>query len=48
MPRRKKRGRKVYKPRKLKVDPNIIVIPLYKVKDDGISPGKLRAVAEWR
>lgn len=45
---RKKNAKKVYKPRKLKNAPRIVILPVCKSIDDGISPGKLRAVAEWR
>ena len=41
--------RKPYR-RKTRVRPNtrIVVLPVCKKLDDGISPGKLVAVAEWR
>ena len=48
---RKKNAKKVYKPRKLKnvpKVPKVVILPICKSIDDGISPGKLRAVAEWR
>ncbi|QUH21104.1 hypothetical protein [Alkaliphilus sp. B6464] len=50
MPRRKKNAQRVYKPRKLKnvSRPKVVILPVCKSIDDGISPGKLKAVAEWR
>lgn len=50
MPRRKKNAQKVYKPRKTKVKVNykVITLPVSKYQDDGISPGRLVAIAEWR
>ena len=51
MPRRKKNAQKVYKSRKLKnvtKAPKVIILPVCRSIDDGVSPGKLRAVAEWR
>ncbi|MBU5677885.1 hypothetical protein KQI88_15815 [Alkaliphilus sp. MSJ-5] len=48
MPRRKKNARKVYRPRKFKNVPRAVILPLHRHKDDGISPGRLVAIAEWR
>lgn len=53
MPRKNKNARKVYKPRPTRIrihkKPKAVLLPLRKYKkDDDISPGELKAIAEWR
>ncbi|KXG78255.1 hypothetical protein [Thermotalea metallivorans] len=48
MPRKKKNARTMPKPKKIRERPRPVVLPVRMWQDDGISPGALRAVAEWR
>ncbi len=47
MPRKKKNARTVPKRKRIRKRPQSIVLPLHG-QDDGVSPGRLMAVAEWR
>jgi hypothetical protein len=54
MPRRKRNARKVPGGKyildrpKVVILPKIVILPVCRSLDDGTSPGRLRAVAEWR
>lgn len=48
MPRRKKNARKVPKGKHIRAKPKVVILPVCRSLDDGTSPGRLRAVAEWR
>jgi len=50
MPRKKKNARGVNKPKRIKTKvtmPKAVLLPLIH-QDDGMSPGVLKAVAEWK
>lgn len=51
MPRKKKNARGVNKPKRIKtkvaMPESVVLLPLIN-QDDGVSPGVLRAVAEWK
>ncbi|HZX21294.1 MAG TPA: hypothetical protein VFF25_02770 [Clostridia bacterium] len=50
MARRHKNARpKPYRRRtRVKPNPRVVLIPTHKKQDDGMSPGRLVAIAEWR
>lgn len=48
MPRRKKNAQKRYKPKAIRTRSRPVILALHKCKDDDISPGIIRAAAEWR
>lgn len=49
MSRKKRNARRVYKPKKIRTKPSrVVVISPCWWQDDRMSPGVLRAVAEWR
>lgn len=48
MPRKKENARNLPRPRRLRRIPRAVVVPWWMWKDDGMSPGRLMAVAEWR
>lgn len=48
MPRKKNKARRVPMPKRIRVRPNVIIISPCKMQDDGISLGRLVAIAEWR
>lgn len=48
MPRKKSNARSVPRPRKIRNKPKAIILPPCKAQDDKMSPGVLKAVAEWK
>ncbi len=48
MPRKKENARKITRPRRLRRIPKAVVVPWWMWRDDGVSPGRLRAVGDWR
>jgi len=46
--KQKKKSKKRYKSKYIRGRPIAIILPLHKCQGDDISPGRLRAAAEWR